>query len=336
MASTLQDAFPEANIDHIRGTLKASGRDISVTFLAMTKNHDCSWDCVPKNPATQCCILANTMHIEGSSDEEDVMVASLTAVTFMNNWWSTYLNTCAYQLGPDSPFCGSWHALCEMAANNHTVSPRFITYVEDLGLCNTNCPVFKAAIRALHDWPKSVTLSASLSGLHSEASAILPILLEDGLISPSGALWLALNTNTPSSSFTNYSANCKKWWKSRNKALCQHLSQDHTVPPELGAQREPTIELSSDGEDEMEHDNNAPAASPSSPTIHPKHSCASPSLASLCRAEHIANLSSPYPPTASSSLKAATKIVDKSANLAHKKSRKGKASRNASSGSYRD
>ena len=156
--------------------------------------------------------------------------------------------------------------------------------------------MFKLAVRALREWPKSVSLTASLSGLHPEASAILPILLEDGLISPSGALWLALHMDTPSSSFTSYSANRKKWWKSRNKALHQHLSQDHAVPPELGTHREPTIKLSSDGEEEMDHDSNAPAASPSSPTIRPKRSRASPSLASLQRAEHITSISSPYPP----------------------------------------
>ena len=168
-----------------------------------------------------------------------------------------------------------------MAADNHTVSPRFITYVEDLGRWDSDRPLFKLAVRALREWPKTVALSASLSNLCPEASAILPILLEDGLISPSGALWLALNTNTPSSSFNSYTANRKKWWKSCNKALHQHLAQEHAVPPELSTHREPTIELSSDGEDEMEQDSNAPAASPSSPTICPKRSRASPSLASL-------------------------------------------------------
>ena len=186
----------------------------------------------------------------------------------------------------------------------------------------------------MREWPKSVALTASLSGLHSEASAILPILLEDGLISPPGALWLALHTNTPSSSFANYSSNRKKWWKSRNKALRQHLAQEHAVPPELATHREPTIELSSDGEDEMEQDSNTPAASPSSPTVRPKKSRASPSLATLRRAERIANISSPYPST--SSLKAATKVVDKAADKARKKSRQGKASKNASSGSRRN
>ena len=106
-----------------------------------------------------------------------------------------------------------------MAADNHTVSLRFITYVEDLGRWESNRPLFKLAVHALCEWPKSVALTASLSSLHPEASAILPILLEDGLISPSGALWLALNTNTPSTSFANYSSSRKKWWKACNKAL---------------------------------------------------------------------------------------------------------------------
>ena len=202
--------------------------------------------------------------------------------------------------------------------------------MENLGLQASDRPLFKIAIRALREWPKSVTLTASLSGLHAEASAILPILLEDGLISPLGALWLALHTDTPSSSFADYSSNWKKWWKSRNKALRQHLAMEHAVPPELGTHREPTIELSSDGEEEMEQDSNAPAASPSSPTIRPKCSRTSPSLASLRRAECIANVSSPYPPSASS-LKAATKVVDKAADKARKRSRQGKASNKASS-----
>ena len=201
--------------------------------------------------------------------------------------------------------------------------------MENLGLQASDHPLFKLAIRALHKWPKSITLTASLSSLHTEASAILPILLEDGLISPSGALWLVLHTDTPSSSFADYSSNRKKWWKSRNKALRQHLTVEHAVPPELGTHREPTIELSSDGEEEMEQDSIAPAASSSSPTIRPKCSCASPSLASLRRAERIANVSSPYPLSASS-LKAATKVVDKAADKAWKKSRKGKASNKAS------
>ena len=282
MTTALKDAFPDADVDHIRSTLSASGGDISASFLALTKNHLCSWDCVPKDPIAQRRLLTDAIYIEGSSDEEDVLVASLAAVTFMNNWWSAYLNTRAYWLGADSPFRGSWRALCALAADNHTVSPRFVTYVEDLGRWDTDRRLFKSAVRALREWPKSVALTASLSGLHPEASAILPILLEDGLISPSGALWLALNTSTPSSSFAEYSSNRKKWWKSRNKALRQHLAQEHAVPPELGTHREPTIELSSDGEDEMEHDSNAPAASPSSPTIRPKKSRASPSLATLC------------------------------------------------------
>ena len=195
--------------------------------------------------------------------------------------------------------------------------------------------MFKSAIRALREWPKSVTLTASLSSLHPEALAILPILLEDGLISPSGTLWLALNTNTLSSSFSSYATSWKKWWKSRNKALRQHLAQEHAVPPELGTHRKPTIELSSDGEEEMDHDSNAPAASPSSPTVRPKQSRASPSLASLRHAECIASISSPYPPS-TSSLKAATRVIDKAANKARKKSRQGKASKNALSSSRRN
>ena len=200
--------------------------------------------------------------------------------------------------------------------------------MENLGLQASDRPLFKLAVRALREWPKSVTLTASLSSLHAKASAVLPILLEDGLISPSGALWLALHTDAPSSSFANYSSNRKKWWKSCNKALRQHLAVEHAVPPELGTHREPTIELSSNGEEEMEQDSNAPAASPSSPTIRPKRSRASPSLASLRHAERITNVSSPYPPLASS-LKAATNIIDKAANKARKKSRKGKASNKA-------
>ena len=133
MTAALKEAFPDADIDHIQSSLSASGGDISASFLALTKNHLCSWDRVPKNPVTQRHLLADAMHIEGSSNEEDVLVASLAAVTFMNNWWSAYLNTRAYQLGAESPYHGSWRALCEMAADNHTVSPRFITYVEDLG-----------------------------------------------------------------------------------------------------------------------------------------------------------------------------------------------------------
>ena len=236
-------------------------------------------------------------------------------------------------MGAESPFQGSWRALCEMAADNHTISPHFITYVEDLGRKESDRPLFKSAVHALREWPKSVALTASLSSLHPEAAAVLPILLEDGLISPSGTLWLALNMNTPSSSFTSYAASRKKWWKSHNKALRQHLTQEHAVPPELGTHREPTIELSSDGENEMEHDSNAPAASPSSPTIHPKRSRASPSLASLRQAERIASISSPYPPSAST-LKAAVRVIDKAADKAKKKSRQGKASNRASSGSH--
>ena len=133
MAAALEEAFPDADIDHIWGTLSASGGDISASFLALTKNHLCSWDRIPKNPVTQHCLLADAMYVEGSSNEEDVLVASLAAVTFMNNWWSAYLNTRSYWLGAESPYHGSWHALCEMAADNHTISPRFITYIEDLG-----------------------------------------------------------------------------------------------------------------------------------------------------------------------------------------------------------
>ena len=335
MTTALKEAFPDADINHIQSTLSASRGDISASFLTLTKNHLCSWDHVPRNPVTQHRLLADAMYVEGSSDEEDVLVASLAAVTFMNNWWSAYLNTRAYQLGAESPYCGSWRALCELAADNHTVSPRFITYVEDLRQQDSDHLLFKAAIRALCEWPKSVALTASLSNLRPEASAILPILLEDGLLSPSGALWLALNTNTLSSSFDSYAASWKKWWKSCNKALHQHLAQEHAVPPELGTHREPTIELSSDGEDEMEHDSNAPVASPSSPTVLPKRSHASPSLATLCQAECIASISSPYPPSASS-LKAATKVVDKAADKARKKSRQGKTSKNTSSSSCRN
>ena len=237
MATALKEAFPDADIDHIRSSLSASGGDISASFLALTKNHLCSWDCVPQNPVTQRRLLADAMYVEGSSNKEDILVASLAAVTFMNNWWSTYLNTRAYRLGAESPYRGSWHTLCEMAADNHTVSPRFITYVEDLGRWESNRPLFKLSVHALREWPKSVALTASLSGLHPEASAILPILLEDGQISPSGALWLALNTNTPSSSFASYNASRKKWWKSCNKALRQHLAQEHAVPPDVTMRR---------------------------------------------------------------------------------------------------
>ena len=81
----------------------------------------------------------------------------------MNNWWSAYLNTCKYRLGTASPFTDSWSSICKLAADRHTISPRFLAYVENLSFKATNRILYKTAIRTLRDWPSYVTLSHALA-----------------------------------------------------------------------------------------------------------------------------------------------------------------------------
>lgn len=205
MVSALMEAFPKANIDHIWQVLEASGGDISVTFLAMTKTHICSWDSDPKSSVPHC-RLHSSLYVQGSSDKEDILVASDNAISFMQKWWSALLNMCHYHMGSTPPFPDSWSPLCNLAASNTVVSPCFISFVGALGLWRSNCEAFRAATCALHELPSYVALSSSLTDMCPEATAILPLLLEDSLILPAGALWLALNTNTDPSSYSKYAA----------------------------------------------------------------------------------------------------------------------------------
>ena len=84
--------------------------------------------------------------------------------------------------------------LAPLCSSSYAVSPRFAHYIQSLGVWLTASSEYDAALSALRALPTFHHVASWVISNNKIASAlrILPILLEEGLINPGAAAWLAV------------------------------------------------------------------------------------------------------------------------------------------------
>ena len=136
--------------------------------------------------------------------------------------------------------------LAPLSSSSYAVSPRFSHYIRSLGVRLTASSEYDTALSALHALPTFHRVASWVISNNKIAPAlrILPILLEEGLINPSAAAWLAVAVEShPTLSaliqpfFIAFPRRSASVWNSRNKFLHSFAEVQHArrvlIPPSV-------------------------------------------------------------------------------------------------------
>jgi hypothetical protein len=172
-------------------------------------------------------------------------------------WWATLLSTKKFRVRTNNVHARYWDSICGLAFTTEDVPHKIAIQVENLGRHRVNPTAYQGLVATLKVM-LAVAYSTMEKNLIIQAKrdatlVILPILLEDGLLSPAATLWLALNNSSepPTSALTiklvAYGLHRRSTWSAHNKALQSWKSSS----PRRTAKSAPNmdvIELSSDNE----------------------------------------------------------------------------------------
>lgn len=248
MASTMTDAFPSAPKRIVNRLVQECGGDLSAVWSTLSRSYASAWTdrfsaSAIQRKSSRSRILVN----DEESDASEVMVVSDELRRFESSWWASVHSARRFRLGTASPHLSSWDSICSIACTNTPVPPRFSGHIFSLGLRSKDTSAFKEAVTVLRSLPTYKAICKSLAKLHPAATAVVQILVEDGLSNPSAALWLALNSSAPDSIFTGFTRAHISVCKKRNKAL--HAAK---LAPHPSAARSAQVINDSDIESELD------------------------------------------------------------------------------------
>jgi hypothetical protein len=195
-ADALQLAFPAAPDSDIAAALSMYDGNLSLSYASLNCHFISTWDpsATPARMLSTITLipdLASSTAALGPFTDPDPAYAKAE-----RSWWASYV--AAKQCHVASlPSCDShWDSICSLATSNSTISPHFIGFIFDLSLCTKAPSQYASAVASLCTLPSYDSIIAHSIELHDDApvSAILPILLEEGLINPGAAVWLATQT----------------------------------------------------------------------------------------------------------------------------------------------
>ena len=145
-----------------------------------------------------------------------------------SEWWTALIKSKSVRILHDPSLVDDWEQLSQLGASCYTVSPCFTQYVYSLGVCLTSSNEYDTALTALHALPSFHCVASWVITNNKVKSTlrILPILLEEGLINPGAAAWLAVAVEShPTLSsllhpfFTSFPWHSASVWASCNKFL---------------------------------------------------------------------------------------------------------------------
>jgi hypothetical protein len=195
-SDVLQQAFPAAPGLDIAAALSMYDSDLSLSYASLSCHFISTWDpsATPAQMLSTITLipdLASSTAALGPFTDPDPSYAKAE-----RSWWASYIAAKQRRVA-SLPSCdGHWDSVCSLATSNSAISPRFIGFIFDLGL-RTRDPIWYAsAVSSLRTLPSYDSIITRSIELHDDApvSAILPVLLEEGLINPSAAVWLATQT----------------------------------------------------------------------------------------------------------------------------------------------
>ena len=222
-AEVLHEAFPAAAWDDIVSAVSDHAGDISAAYVFLSQRFLSAWD--PEHTPAR--LLANAT-IPSSPPPAEFVNPHSDYVEAEADWWSALLTSKSVRIIQDPSLADDWEPLAQLSASRYDVSPRFAQYVYSLGVRMTASSDYDTALSALRALPSfhRVTSWVITNNKVTSALRILPILLEEGLINPGAAAWLAVAVEShPTLSsllhpyFTSFPRRSASVWASRNKFL---------------------------------------------------------------------------------------------------------------------
>jgi len=195
-AEALQGAFVSAPEHAISSAVTDYAGDLSAAYVFLSNTYVSSWDPghTPARLLASCTLPSSPPAPEFVSSDPFLLDAEVT-------WWTSLLNSKQARLPASSPSRGSWALMAQNCCSARAVSPRFSHFVYCLGDWRLSPNAYADALASLRALPSYQRAAAHIvsHGLVSAALDILPLLLDEGLIHPGAAAWLAISfeTNPP-------------------------------------------------------------------------------------------------------------------------------------------
>jgi len=192
-AEALQGAFVSAPEHAISSAITDHAGDLSAAYVFLSNSYVSSWDPghTPARLLASCTLPSSPPAPEFTSSDPFLADAKVT-------WWMSLLNSKQARLPASSPSRDRWGPMAQSCCSARAVSPRFSHFVYCLGDWRLSPNAYADALASLRALPSYQRAAAHIvsHGLVSAALDILPILLDEGLIHPGAAAWLAVSTET--------------------------------------------------------------------------------------------------------------------------------------------
>ena len=240
-AEVLHEAFPAAACDDIVSAVSNHAGDITAAYVFLSQQYLSAWD--PEH--TPAHLLANAT-IPSSPAPEDFTNTNSDYLVTENEWWEALLKSKSIWTLHDPSLAEDWDSLAPLSSTRYAVSPCFAEYVYSLGVHLTSSSEYDTALAALCALPSFHRVASWVITNNRVKSAlcILPILLEEGLINPGAAAWLAVAVKShPTLStlvhpfFTSFLRRSASVWASRNKFLHSYTDVQQVcrvlIPPSV-------------------------------------------------------------------------------------------------------
>ena len=222
-ADVLHEAFPAAAHDNIVSAVSNHAGDISAAYVFLSQRFLSTWD--PEHTPAR--LLANaTIPSSPPTAEFDTPGSDFTSAEA--EWWDALLRSKSVRVLHDNSLIDDWMQLAPLSSSSYAVSPRFAHYIWSLGVRSTASSEYDTALSALRALPTFHRVASWVISNNKIAPAlrILPILLEEGLINPGAAAWLAVAVEShPTLSalihpfFIAFPRRSASVWNARNKFL---------------------------------------------------------------------------------------------------------------------
>jgi len=192
-AKALRGAFVSAPKHAISSAITDHTGDLSAAYVFLSNTYMSSWDPghTPARLLASCTLPSLPPAPEFVSSDPFLLGAEVT-------WWTSLLNSKQARLPASSPLRDCWAPMAQSCCSARAVSPRFSHFVYCLGNWRLSPNAYADALASLQVLPSYQRAAAHIvsHGLVSAALDILSILLDEGLIHPGAAAWLAISSET--------------------------------------------------------------------------------------------------------------------------------------------
>ena len=185
-------AFPDASSGLIRQLIISTGGNPSAMWNDLSRKFRSAWSTsVSASLFARDTERHNILIDDADSDESDVIVASQGLRDFEASWWQSLALSRRHRVPPAVFMEEPWSDIVLARSITAPLPPRFCRYIANLGCRHSDKAAFDEAVAAISSLKHYDSVCTVLTSHVTAAQSWLPILLEDGVIAPEAALWLA-------------------------------------------------------------------------------------------------------------------------------------------------